>query len=198
MVSGLAQADAEFLAALRADRLIAIVRGTDRSATVAATLTLLEEGVANVEISLSGTDALAALAQAIKVSGPEAYIGAGTVLTGEQAHAAHGVGARFVVTPALGDGVSASRELGLPVLAGALTPSEIVTARAAATAVKLFPPPTSASATSRRSSRRCPTRRSCRSAGSMNDSPSSTSRPAPSRSASALRCCATLPTATAT
>ena len=48
------------LAALRRDRLVAIVRGRDREATVAAALTLVECGITTVEISLSGADALAA------------------------------------------------------------------------------------------------------------------------------------------
>jgi 2-dehydro-3-deoxyphosphogluconate aldolase/(4S)-4-hydroxy-2-oxoglutarate aldolase len=43
-------------------------------------------------------------------------------------------------TPALGDGVTTAVALGLPVLAGALTPTEVLAARdAGAVAVKVFP-----------------------------------------------------------
>ncbi|MYS75623.1 aldolase, partial [Streptomyces sp. SID5926] len=49
-------------------------------------------------------------------------------------------GARWIVTPALTESVAASVRVGLPVLAGALTPTEAVAARrAGADAVKLFP-----------------------------------------------------------
>ncbi|WP_069622432.1 bifunctional 4-hydroxy-2-oxoglutarate aldolase/2-dehydro-3-deoxy-phosphogluconate aldolase, partial [Streptomyces niveus] len=65
---------------------------------------------------------------------------AGTVLTAADAHAVHRAGADFVVTPAVCEGVTAARELGLPVLAGVMTPTEIVAAlRAGACAVKIFP-----------------------------------------------------------
>ncbi|MZE75020.1 bifunctional 4-hydroxy-2-oxoglutarate aldolase/2-dehydro-3-deoxy-phosphogluconate aldolase, partial [Streptomyces sp. SID5789] len=44
------------------------------------------------------------------------------------------------VTPGLGEGVPAARELGMPVLAGVMTPTDILTARTlGATALKIFP-----------------------------------------------------------
>src|SRR5690606_9494033 len=49
-------------------------------------------------------------------------------------------GASYVVTPASAEGERIAHELGLPVLAGALTPTEILAAhQAGAAAVKLFP-----------------------------------------------------------
>ncbi|UED84112.1 bifunctional 4-hydroxy-2-oxoglutarate aldolase/2-dehydro-3-deoxy-phosphogluconate aldolase [Streptomyces profundus] len=125
---------------LRGRRLLAIVRGTDRDAAIRAVRTLAEEGVGLVEVSLTGRDALEVIREASAELGPEAPLGAGTVLTAEDARAARDAGAAFVVTPGLGAGLTEARRLGLPTLAGALTPSEIIAALAAgATAVKVFP-----------------------------------------------------------
>ncbi|MFB6949497.1 bifunctional 4-hydroxy-2-oxoglutarate aldolase/2-dehydro-3-deoxy-phosphogluconate aldolase [Streptomyces niveus] len=127
-------------AALRVHRLVAIVRGDDPDAALRTVLALVDEGIALVEVSLSGRDALEVIARARAALGPGAPLGAGTVLTAADAHAVHRAGADFVVTPAVCEGVTAARELGLPVLAGVMTPTEIVAAlRAGACAVKIFP-----------------------------------------------------------
>ncbi|SOD60526.1 2-keto-3-deoxy-phosphogluconate aldolase [Streptomyces zhaozhouensis] len=128
------------LESLRARRLLAIVRGSDPDASLRAVRTLVSQGVSLVEISLSGRDALDVIAAARAELGPEAPLGAGTVLTAEDATAAHAAGADFLVTPGLGAGLDEAHRLGLPTLAGALTPSEIIAARSAgATAIKIFP-----------------------------------------------------------
>ncbi|WP_393074457.1 bifunctional 4-hydroxy-2-oxoglutarate aldolase/2-dehydro-3-deoxy-phosphogluconate aldolase [Streptomyces sp. LN704] len=127
-------------AALAARRLLAIVRGADADAALRTVLALAEEGVDLIEVSLSGTDALTVIERARHALGPDALLGAGTVLSTDDAHAAHRAGATFVVTPGLGDGVRAARDLGLPVLAGVLTPTDVIAARArGAEALKLFP-----------------------------------------------------------
>ncbi|MFB7322134.1 MULTISPECIES: bifunctional 4-hydroxy-2-oxoglutarate aldolase/2-dehydro-3-deoxy-phosphogluconate aldolase [unclassified Streptomyces] len=130
----------DLLAALRAHRLLAIVRGSDPDAALTTVLTLAEEGVILIEVSLSGRDALDVIARARAALGPDATLGAGTVLSTEDARAAHKAGAAFLVTPAVGDGVATGRELGLPVLAGVMTPTDILQAlRLGADALKLFP-----------------------------------------------------------
>lgn len=130
----------DLLAALRAHRLLAIVRGNDPDAALKTVLTLAEEGVTLIEVSLTGHGALDVIAQARAALGPEATLGAGTVLSADDAHAAHRAGAAFLVTPALGDGVATGRELGLPVLAGVMTPTDVLQAlKLGAQALKLFP-----------------------------------------------------------
>ncbi|MEU6141062.1 bifunctional 4-hydroxy-2-oxoglutarate aldolase/2-dehydro-3-deoxy-phosphogluconate aldolase [Streptomyces sp. NPDC047081] len=127
-------------AALTAHRLVAIVRGDDPEAALSTVLTLAAEGVELIEISLTGRDALTVIERARQALGPDRPLGAGTVLTVEDARAAHRAGADFAVTPALGEGVGAARELGMPVLAGVMTPTEIVAARSlGADALKIFP-----------------------------------------------------------
>ncbi|MFJ3656766.1 bifunctional 4-hydroxy-2-oxoglutarate aldolase/2-dehydro-3-deoxy-phosphogluconate aldolase [Streptomyces nigra] len=130
----------DLTAALATHRLVAIVRGDDPDAALRTVLTLAEEGVDLVEVSLSGKDALTVLERARAALGPDRPLGAGTVLTAEDARAAHAAGADFAVTPGLGAGVTAAQDLGLPVLAGVLTPTEIIAARVlGVAALKLFP-----------------------------------------------------------
>jgi 2-dehydro-3-deoxyphosphogluconate aldolase/(4S)-4-hydroxy-2-oxoglutarate aldolase len=130
----------QLLSALRQRRLLAIVRGDDPDAVVRCVDVLVSEGVPLVEISLTGKGSLSAIEQVAREFGDDVYLGAGTVLTADLADRAAAAGARYAVTPALGPGVDRSIELGLPVLAGVLTPTEVAQARlAGAAAAKLFP-----------------------------------------------------------
>ncbi|MFC5220226.1 bifunctional 4-hydroxy-2-oxoglutarate aldolase/2-dehydro-3-deoxy-phosphogluconate aldolase [Streptomyces coerulescens] len=127
-------------AALATHRLVAIVRGDDADAALRTVLALAEEGIELIEVSLSGKDTLSVIERARHALGRDHPLGAGTVLTAEDARAAHRAGADFAVTPGLGDGVVTAQELGLPVLAGVLTPTEVVAARAlGVAALKVFP-----------------------------------------------------------
>lgn len=127
-------------AALAAHRLVAIVRGDDPEGALRTVLTLADEGVELIEVSLSGKDALSVIERAREALGPDRPLGAGTVLTADDARAAQRAGANFAVTPALGDGIGAAHGLGLPVLAGVMTPTEILAARTwGAAALKIFP-----------------------------------------------------------
>jgi 2-dehydro-3-deoxyphosphogluconate aldolase/(4S)-4-hydroxy-2-oxoglutarate aldolase len=101
---------------------------------------LVEAGVRLLELSLTSTDALSVLRRICAELGDTALVGAGTVLSDEDARRGAAAGAVFVVTPALCDGATEALRLGMPVLAGAMTPTEVLAARrAGACAVKLFP-----------------------------------------------------------
>ena len=82
-----------------------------------------------------------AISAAIEVGGDEVQVGAGTVCTLEDLERALGAGAAFIVTPVVSSEViSACRQRGVPVMAGALTPTEIHTAWSqGADMVKVFP-----------------------------------------------------------
>lgn len=122
---------------LQAHRLLAIVRGKDHAAALRTVLTLAEEGIAAIEVSLTTPDALTVIRQARAELGPDAPVGAGTVRSAADAARAVEAGASYLVTPALVDGLE---PYGVPVAMGALTPSEIETALArGADAIKLFP-----------------------------------------------------------
>jgi 2-dehydro-3-deoxyphosphogluconate aldolase / (4S)-4-hydroxy-2-oxoglutarate aldolase len=130
----------EFLDQLTAAGLLAIVRGSDPSAATRAALVLIECGIRFIEVSLVTTDALRVIAEVSRLAPDGCVIGAGTVLTVDDVVRAHDAGATFMVTPALTESVAEAVARGIPVLAGALTPTEVVTALdRGATAVKLFP-----------------------------------------------------------
>jgi len=123
---------------LRSSRLVGIVRGDGVGNTRDAVRVLFESGVRLVEVSLTGPGALEAISS---VQVPEGcWLGAGTVRTADDASAAIAAGATFAVSPALTASVTACVAAGLPILAGALTPTEVESAvSVGAEAVKLFP-----------------------------------------------------------
>ena len=129
----------DLVAELKRRRVLAIVRGHDADSCFHAAMTLLDEGLNLLEVSLTGRDALSVIAR-LRNAAPDALVGAGTVLTDEQVRHVHHSGARFVVTPGLAPSVASAGAIGLPVLCGALTPSEVLEAtRRGAAAVKVFP-----------------------------------------------------------
>jgi 2-dehydro-3-deoxyphosphogluconate aldolase/(4S)-4-hydroxy-2-oxoglutarate aldolase len=128
------------LAGIRETRLVAIVRGTDGGAAAKAALAAMEEGFRYVEIALTTPGALEAIS-AVRAAAPAGcFVGAGTVLTAEDVDDVAAAGGQFMVTPSLATSIQESARRGIPVLAGALTPSEAYEAmNRGATAVKLFP-----------------------------------------------------------
>ncbi|WP_405431422.1 bifunctional 4-hydroxy-2-oxoglutarate aldolase/2-dehydro-3-deoxy-phosphogluconate aldolase [Micromonospora sp. NBC_00617] len=125
---------------LAAARVLGIIRGTDTAAAIATGVALLDEGVRVIEVALTTPGALRAI-DAIRAAAPAgALVGAGTVLTATDVADVAAAGAHFVVTPAVVESIPEAVRRGLPVAAGALTPTEAYTAvRMGASAVKLFP-----------------------------------------------------------
>ena len=131
---------AGFLDALSAARMLAIIRGTDADAAIATALLLVEEGFQFLEISLTTVDAFRVIEAVAREVAGAAQVGAGTVLSAADATRAREAGITFLVTPAITPGASESVRMGIPVIVGALTPSETHAAMAlGASAVKLFP-----------------------------------------------------------
>jgi 2-dehydro-3-deoxyphosphogluconate aldolase/(4S)-4-hydroxy-2-oxoglutarate aldolase len=129
-----------FVADLDRTRVMAILRAGDGTSLVEPALALFEAGIGLVEISLTTPGACAAIEQLASRKPEHARIGAGTVLTAADVADVAAAGAQFVVTPALADSVPESVRRGLPVAAGAFTPTEVLTAhRAGASVVKVFP-----------------------------------------------------------
>jgi 2-dehydro-3-deoxyphosphogluconate aldolase/(4S)-4-hydroxy-2-oxoglutarate aldolase len=121
-------------------RVLAVIRGTDTAGAIAAGTALLAEGIRVVEVALTTPGALQAI-EAIRSTAPaDALVGAGTVLTVADVADVAAAGAQFVVTPAVVESIPEAVRRGLPVAAGAFTPTEAYTAvRMGASAVKLFP-----------------------------------------------------------
>ncbi|MEC3915900.1 bifunctional 4-hydroxy-2-oxoglutarate aldolase/2-dehydro-3-deoxy-phosphogluconate aldolase [Nocardia sp. CDC160] len=117
---------------------IAILRApsAERFAEVAAVLQ--ESGITAVEFTLNSAGALDALRECAGFAHP---VGAGTVLTAADAARAVAAGAAYLITPAVIEEVIAEgRRLGVPVLSGALTPTEIHRAwTLGSSMVKVFP-----------------------------------------------------------
>ncbi len=89
---------------------------------------LVEGGVRVLEVTLRTAAALAAI-EAIARAVPEAIVGAGTLRNAADVHAAHAAGARFGVSPGYSAAVAAAcRSVGLPLLPGVATASEVMQA----------------------------------------------------------------------
>ena len=101
---------------------------------------LVAGGVRMLEVTLRTPQALACM-EAIARDVPEAVLGAGTVRSKADAQAAANAGARFAVSPGYTSAVGqACRDLGLPLLPGVATGSEIMMAQEDGfTQLKFFP-----------------------------------------------------------
>jgi 2-dehydro-3-deoxyphosphogluconate aldolase/(4S)-4-hydroxy-2-oxoglutarate aldolase len=122
---------------IREERLVAILRRVgDVDRRIAA---LADAGIRVVEVTLDSDGALAAIERAR--SRGDVTVLAGTVRRVDEVDAAVSAGAEAVVGPGLSRAVvERAAELGVPAIPGALTPTEIETARTAGAAmVKLFP-----------------------------------------------------------
>ncbi|MPZ95150.1 MAG: bifunctional 4-hydroxy-2-oxoglutarate aldolase/2-dehydro-3-deoxy-phosphogluconate aldolase [Propionibacteriales bacterium] len=102
---------------------------------------LLDGGVRSLEVTLPTPGSLDAVARWRDLVGTGVEVGVGTVRDAEGARRAVEAGATFLVTPAVCTEVlTVARETAVPVICGALTPTEIERAYAeGATAVKVFP-----------------------------------------------------------
>jgi 2-dehydro-3-deoxyphosphogluconate aldolase/(4S)-4-hydroxy-2-oxoglutarate aldolase len=100
---------------------------------------LMRGGITSAEITFRTPAAPSAIRRI--AARPDFLVGAGTVITADQVDAAVDAGARFIVSPGLDlDVVTRARELGVTVLPGIATPSELQAAvRAGLAAVKVFP-----------------------------------------------------------
>lgn len=100
---------------------------------------LVAGGLPVLEVTLRTPAALEAIAAMARVEG--AVVGAGTVITTQDAHRARAAGARFAVSPGLTDTlVGACEECALPLLPGVATASEAMQAvEAGFDTLKFFP-----------------------------------------------------------
>ena len=121
--------------------LVPVVRASSADEAFAAVEAIRAGGIPILEITLTVPGAIEIIRELTQRLGDEALIGAGTVLDAETARKCIDAGAKFIVSPALDvPTIQLCRGLNVPVFAGALTPTEILTAwKAGATAVKVFP-----------------------------------------------------------
>lgn len=129
------------------NRIVAILRGMPEDKLIATAEALYAGGIRLIECTFdhSRADCIEANCRMISMLAEHfagrMHVGAGTVLTAEEAEAAVRAGGEFIISPNVDEKVIArTRELGAVSMPGALTPTEIVNAwSAGAHFVKVFP-----------------------------------------------------------
>lgn len=137
-----------FVARLAVEQVLAVVRADVVPDAAQLCRALVRGGIRVVELTFTTPDVERNLREAAEFAasseGAGTLVGAGTVLDARSAEIAVGAGAAFLVTPGVGrfapGVVEVARAAAVPVLLGALTPSEVLEAVAlGADAVKVFP-----------------------------------------------------------
>jgi 2-dehydro-3-deoxyphosphogluconate aldolase/(4S)-4-hydroxy-2-oxoglutarate aldolase len=121
-------------------KLVAIIRLPDLSQPIELSRALVEGGFKVLEFTLNSPGALEAI-QKVRAEMPDILVGAGTVLTTDEAKAAIQAGAQFCISPSVKlPIIEVCKQEGVTVIPGAFTPTEIETAwDAGADVVKVFP-----------------------------------------------------------
>ena len=130
----------EILARLKAEKVIALIRADSSASLMDCARALSAGGLNCIELTMTTPNALELCAQVAKEL-PQVLLGLGTVLDAETARKGIAAGAKFIVTPAVRPAVIAvCQELDVPILSGALTPTEACTAHElGADVIKIFP-----------------------------------------------------------
>ncbi|HWC76654.1 MAG TPA: bifunctional 4-hydroxy-2-oxoglutarate aldolase/2-dehydro-3-deoxy-phosphogluconate aldolase [Blastocatellia bacterium] len=121
--------------------LIPVVRAASADEAMRAIDAIKEGDVSVLEITMTVPGAVRAIEEVAKRYSSDAIVGAGTVLDPETARSCILAGAQFIVSPALNrDTIACCLRYSIPVLPGALTPTEVLEAwTAGADFVKVFP-----------------------------------------------------------
>lgn len=131
----------ELLQHILTEKAIAIVRLDSGEQLVKVAEALKEGGISAIEFTCSTPGALDMVKEASARFGEDVMLGAGTVLDPETARAAILAGAEFIVSPTVNlETIALCKRYGKPVVAGAMTPTEMLTVwEAGADLVKVFP-----------------------------------------------------------
>ncbi len=120
--------------------IIPVIKIEDAENAVPLAKALIDGGLPAAEITFR-TEAAADAIKAISEAYPAMVVGAGTVLTTEQADAAKAAGAQFIVSPGLNPKiVKHCQKIGVPIIPGCANPSDIEAAiELGLDTVKFFP-----------------------------------------------------------
>lgn len=129
------------LAAITRIGIVPIVRTDSAAGAIEAIEAIHRGGIRAAEITMTVPGAVKALEKVADKFGDEMVLGAGTVLDPETARICLLAGAQFIVTPALKPAtIEVARRYSKPIMPGALTPTEVLTAwEAGGDAIKIFP-----------------------------------------------------------
>jgi 2-dehydro-3-deoxyphosphogluconate aldolase/(4S)-4-hydroxy-2-oxoglutarate aldolase len=131
----------ETLSRIQAIGLLAVIRGPSPELTLKMVDALIKGGVTGIEITYTTPNAAEVVKSLDEKFGDGILLGMGTLTKPGQAQEAQAAGARFLVSPHCEPSLAeAMVDTGLPVMIGALTPSEVVQAVSLGSdIIKIFP-----------------------------------------------------------
>lgn len=120
---------------------MAVMRARSSGQLLAAAQAVLAGGIQAIEVAMTTPGALHVIQESTAQFGQKVVFGAGSVLDPETASACVLAGAQFIVCPTVNiRTIQFCNRYSIPVLPGAYTPTEILTAwEAGASVVKIFP-----------------------------------------------------------
>jgi 2-dehydro-3-deoxyphosphogluconate aldolase/(4S)-4-hydroxy-2-oxoglutarate aldolase len=121
--------------------IIPVIRAASAREAIFAVEAVSAGGIPVAELTMTVPGAIDLIAELSKTLGSEVLIGAGTVLDADTAQLCIEAGARFIVSPGFDlETVKRASQLGTLVMAGALTPTEVIAAwKAGSDMIKIFP-----------------------------------------------------------
>lgn len=130
-----------WLRLLAEHRAIAIIRASSVAQGVSMARAAAAGGFRLIEITWTNNTQPAEMTEAVRLALPHCTVGAGSVLTQADLQGAIAAQSQFCFTPHTDTQlIQLAKSQGLPIVAGAMTPTEIITAwRAGASGVKVFP-----------------------------------------------------------
>jgi 2-dehydro-3-deoxyphosphogluconate aldolase / (4S)-4-hydroxy-2-oxoglutarate aldolase len=122
-------------------KIVPVVRASSPEQALGAADAVRKGGIPIVEVTMTVPGAIEVIASLSKQMGSEVLIGAGTVLDAATAQKCLDAGAQFLVSPGFdAETVALAKRLGILIMPGSLTPTEVITAwKAGADFVKIFP-----------------------------------------------------------
>ena len=121
--------------------IVPVVRATSAEKAMLAAEAVCRGGIPIVEVTMTVPRAIEAISYLAKKLGDDVLIGAGTVLDADTAERCVSAGAEFIVSPGFDlETVKYANRAGKTIMAGALTPTEVIAAwKAGSDFVKIFP-----------------------------------------------------------
>ena len=121
--------------------IVPVVRASSAEYAIQAAEAVRRGGIPIVEMTMTVPGAIEAISHLVKSAGAGVLIGAGTVLDAETAQRCVDAGAEFIVSPGFDlETVTLVKRLGKLMIAGALTPTEVILAwKTGSDFVKIFP-----------------------------------------------------------
>lgn len=131
----------QIAAKVREIGVVPVVRAKSARQAQLAAEAVCAGGVPVVEVTMTVPGAVELIAQLARSSGSDVLIGAGTVLDADTARRCLDAGAQFIVSPGFDlETVRFVKQQGMLMMAGALTPTEVINAwKAGSDFVKIFP-----------------------------------------------------------